>query len=159
MTLNNYEGSDVFDYFKEVLPETPETHLSECQELFRIDLTQAMRNLRKATGLTQKEVAEKLGVTQSWVSKLESANNDHTFESVLAYLDALGADFEALIYWQGKEFTRVSTELKLMNENELPISKTQTESPLNLVPIESQHKFSQVNNIIGKQGFWGARAA
>ena len=159
MTLNNHEGSDVFDYFTEVLPETPETHLIECQELFRIDLTQAMRNLRKATGLTQKEVAEKLGVTQSWVSKLESANNDHTFESVLAYLDALGADFEALIYWQGKEFTRVSTELKLMDKNELQTRETQTEPPLNLVPIESQNKFSQVNNIIGKQGFWGAVAA
>ncbi|PZV27255.1 MAG: transcriptional regulator [Snowella sp.] len=159
MTLNNHEGSDVFDYFQEVLPETPETHLIECQELFRIDLTQAMRNLRKATGLTQKEVAEKLGVTQSWVSKLESANNDHTFESVLAYLDALGADFEALIYWQGKEFTRVSTELKLMDENELQISEDQTESSLNLVPIESQNKSSTVNNIIRKQGFWGAIAA
>jgi transcriptional regulator with XRE-family HTH domain len=118
-----------------------------------------MRNLRKATGLTQKEVAEKLGVTQSWVSKLESANNDHTFESVLAYLDALGADFEALIYWQGKEFTRVSTELKLMDENELQTSEAEIESSLNLVPIESHNKFSQVNNIIGKQGFWGAVAA
>jgi transcriptional regulator with XRE-family HTH domain len=159
MTLNNYEGSDVFDYFKEVLPETPETHLIECQELFRIDLTQAMRNLRKATGLTQKEVAEKLGVTQSWVSKLESANNDHTFESVLAYLDALGADFEALIYLQGKEFTRVSTELKPINENEIQTREAQTESPLNLVPIESQNKFSQINNMISKQGLWGAVAA
>ena len=159
MTLNNHEGSDVFDYFQEVLSETPETHLIECQELFRIDLTQAMRNLRKATGLTQKEVAEKLGVTQSWVSKLESANNDHTFESVLAYLDALGADFEALIYWQGKEFTRVSTELKSINGNELEKSEAQTESPLNLVAIESQNKFSQVNNIISNKGFWGAVAA
>lgn len=159
MTLNNHEGSDVFDYFQEVLPETPETHLIECQELFRIDLTQAMRNLRKATGLTQKEVAEKLGVTQSWVSKLESANNDHTFESILAYLDALGADFEALIYWQGKEFTRVSTELKLMDENELQTREAQIESPLNLVPIESHNKFSQVNNMIRKQGAWGAVAA
>jgi transcriptional regulator with XRE-family HTH domain len=159
MTLNNHEGSDVFDYFKEVLPETSETHLIECQELFRIDLTQAMRNLRKATGLTQKEVAEKLGVTQSWVSKLESANNDHTFESVLAYLDALGADFEALIYLQGKEFTRVSTELKPINENEIQTREAQTESPLNLVPIESQNKFSQINNMISKQGLWGAVAA
>jgi hypothetical protein len=90
---------------------------------------------------------------------LESANNDHTFESVLAYLDALGADFEALIYWQGKEFTRVSTELKLMDKNELQTREAQTESPLNLVPIESQNKFSQVNNIISNKGFWGAIAA
>ena len=149
MTLNNHEGSDVFDYFQEVLPETPETHLIECQELFRIDLTQAMRNLRKAPGLTQ-----------SWVSKLESANNDHTFESVLAYLDALGADFEALIYWQGKEFTRVSTELKLMDKNELQTSEAQIESSLNLVPIESQNNFSKVNNLIFNQKcHWGVTAA
>lgn len=158
MTLNNHEGSDVFDYLEEVLPETPETHRIECQELFRIDLTQAMRNLRKAMGLTQKEVAEKLGVTQSWVSKLESANNDHTFESVLAYLDALGADFEALIYWQGKEFSRVRTELQPMQEHELLVSETLSQSPLNLVPIESPNRFSQISKIIGKQGFWSAVA-
>lgn len=35
-----------------------------------------MRNLRKKLGLTQAELAEKMGVGQSWVSKLESANKD-----------------------------------------------------------------------------------
>lgn len=28
---------------------------------------------------------------QSWVSQLESVNHDHTFESVLVYLNAVGA--------------------------------------------------------------------
>jgi hypothetical protein len=46
-----------------------------------------------------------------------------------------------------------------MDKNELQTSKAQTESPLNLVPIESQNKFSQVNNIISNKGFWGAVAA
>lgn len=40
---------------------------------------------------------ERFGVGQSWVSKLEDIHNDHTFDSVLKYLNALGADFEAAI--------------------------------------------------------------
>jgi transcriptional regulator with XRE-family HTH domain len=55
-------------------------------------LTGAMQTARKQAGLTQQEVSERLDVSQSWVSKLESANCDHQVESVLDYLDALKAE-------------------------------------------------------------------
>jgi transcriptional regulator with XRE-family HTH domain len=53
-----------------------------------------MRKARKRAALTQEQVAEKLGVTQGWVSRLEHADHDHTLESVVAYFDAVGADLE-----------------------------------------------------------------
>ncbi|MBC6479496.1 MAG: helix-turn-helix domain-containing protein [Hormoscilla sp. GM7CHS1pb] len=78
----------------EIVPDTAENSLVEKQELFRIALTQVMRDMRKQVGLTELELAQKLGVELNWVIELESANHDRTMKSVLAYLDALGACFQ-----------------------------------------------------------------
>lgn len=67
------------------------------KEALRILLTEAMQSARKQNGLTQQDVAERLGVSQSWISKLESANYDHQIESVVAYLDAVGAELSISI--------------------------------------------------------------
>ena len=61
-------------------------------EYLRLYLTDAMREIRNKAGLTQAQLAEKLGVQQAAVSKLESALKDHELESVLHYLHTLGAD-------------------------------------------------------------------
>ncbi|WP_013322135.1 helix-turn-helix domain-containing protein [Gloeothece verrucosa] len=114
MTQNN--NNDVLAFLDDIIPDTPENRLIERQELFRIALTQGMRNLRKRVGMTQKELAQKLGVTQGWVSKLESANNDHTFASVLAYLDGLAADFEAAILLNDQKFQVIPAYLRKEQE-------------------------------------------
>ncbi len=46
---------------------------------------------------------------QSWVSKLESVNNDRTFESIITYLDALGATLELSIIL-GEEVISVNSK-------------------------------------------------
>ncbi len=111
MTHNPHLGSDALFFLNSVIPDTPFTGLAERQEIFRIALTQAMREVRQQKGLTQKQLAEKLGIGQSWVSKLESANNDHTFESVLKYLEALGADFEVTIIIDNQKLKVVAAKL------------------------------------------------
>jgi transcriptional regulator with XRE-family HTH domain len=58
----------------------------------RLYLSLATRELRDEAGLTQKELAQRLGVQQAAVSKLESANKDHDLESVLRHLAALDAE-------------------------------------------------------------------
>ncbi len=88
MNNNPHLGSDVLAFLDGIIPDTIETRRVEQQELFRLALTQAMREVRKQAGLTQEQLAERLGVGQSWVSKLENVNHDRTFESVIAYLDA-----------------------------------------------------------------------
>lgn len=87
-------GGDVIAALDAMIEETPEARRARKKEALRLMLTDAMRRARKQAGLTQAQVAERLGdgVSQSWVSKLESANYDHQIESVLDYLDALGAE-------------------------------------------------------------------
>lgn len=89
---NPHVGGDVLDVLEETLSDTDETRREGKKEALRLALTDAMRQARKKEGLTQGEVADRLDVSQSWVSKLESANYDHQVESIVAYLDALSAD-------------------------------------------------------------------
>ncbi len=72
--------------------DDPEVVLAGKLEYLRLYLTDAMRELRTKTGLTQAQLAEKLGVQQAAVSKLESALKNHELESVLNYLHQLDAD-------------------------------------------------------------------
>lgn len=116
MTKNKHLGSAVLAFMSEIVPDTAETRLVEKQELFRIALTQVMRDMRQEVGLTQLELAEKFGVELDWVSDLESASHDRTFESVLAYLDALGACFQVSIMRSDKQVAVVTTELSIPKE-------------------------------------------
>jgi transcriptional regulator with XRE-family HTH domain len=89
--------SDALQFFETLAPDTPETRRIGKQEWARLLLTEEMRKARKSSGLTQQQVADKLGVTQGWVSRLEHAGHDHTLESVVAYLDAVGFDLELVV--------------------------------------------------------------
>jgi transcriptional regulator with XRE-family HTH domain len=134
MTKNLHIGSDALAFLDSIIPDTPESCLAERQEIFRIALTQAMRDARKRVGLTQKQLAERLGVGQSWVSKLESANNDHTFESVIAYLSALGADFEASILLEGQKAKVAAAQLGMTKEEVYTVIDPVWESTEDLQP-------------------------
>ena len=171
MTENLHIGSDALAFLESIVPDTPETRRVEKQERFRFALTQAMRDLRNRVGLTQKELAQELGIGQSWVSKLESANNDHTFESVLAYLDALGADLRASILLEGQEILAVCTASNLTDEITTPSmdkkelckdSKTNQHKPVDfsLLSSESKAKCERANALLRKnQGsLWGTAA-
>ena len=85
---------DALEFFGTLAPDTPETQCTGKQEWARLLLTEEMHKARKLAGLTQEQVAEKLGVTQGWVSRLEHADHDHTLESVVAYFHAVGAEIE-----------------------------------------------------------------
>lgn len=87
--------------------DDPEDILAGKLEYLRIYLSNAMRELRIKAGLTQVQLAKKLGVKQAAVSKLESALKDHELESVLHYLDALGADLLVAVK-QGETLYQVS---------------------------------------------------
>lgn len=165
MTQNPHLGSDALAFLKSVIEDTPENRLVERQEIFRIALTQAMREVRKRKGLTQKQLASKLKVGQSWVSKLESANNDHTFESVIAYLTALEADFEAIILLEEQKIKVAAAKIEMTTEEAYttfePVWETckSTENPdspeFSLIPPEKQSKCSQAQNITASVGLWG----
>ena len=66
--------------------------LEEVLEHLRIMLSVEMKDLRSCRGLTQAQLAERLGCNQSWVSKVENAENNTGIESILRYLFALDAN-------------------------------------------------------------------
>jgi len=102
--MNKYNFQD---WLKTKVSDDSEVILAGKLEYLRLYLTDAMRELRTKAGLTQAQLAEKLGVQQAAVSKLESALKDHELESVLKYLHTLGADL-LLSVKQGEELYQVS---------------------------------------------------
>lgn len=168
MTKNPHIGSDALAFLDSIIPDTPESRLAERQEIFRIALTQAMRDARKRVGLTQKQLAEKLGVGQSWVSKLESANNDHTFESVIAYLNALGADFETSILLEGEKATVIAAKLGMTKEEAYTVIDPVWERTEDLQPPEfgltpeQKSRYQKTQAVISsdsnKPCLWGSAA-
>lgn len=94
-------------WLKTPVGDDPETILAGKLEYLRLYLTDAMRRCREKAGLTQAQLAEKLGVQQAAVSKLESALKDRKLDSVLHYLQVLDADLLIAVK-QGEELYQVS---------------------------------------------------
>lgn len=102
MSKHNFQ-----EWLNREISDDPEVILAGKLEYLRLYLTDAMRELRTKAGLTQAQLAEKLGVQQAAVSKLESALKDHELEPVLHYLHQLGADLLVGVK-QGEELYQVS---------------------------------------------------
>ncbi|MEH1935364.1 MAG: helix-turn-helix domain-containing protein [Nostoc sp.] len=94
-------------WLQQKVSDDSEVILAGKLEYLRLYLTDAMREIRNKAGLTQAQLAEKLGVQQAAVSKLESALKEHELESVLHYLHALGADLLVAVK-QGDELYQAS---------------------------------------------------
>ncbi|MEH2117005.1 helix-turn-helix domain-containing protein [Nostoc sp.] len=94
-------------WLQQKVSDDSEVILAGKLEYLRLYLTDAMREIRKKAGLTQTQLAKKLGVKQAAVSKLESALKEHELESVLHYLHTLGADLLVAVK-QGDELYQAS---------------------------------------------------
>lgn len=77
----------------------------------RIFFSTRLRNARQKAGLTQEQLAETLGKTQSYVAKYETRERDLEFFEVLAICGALNvelgdllpAEFKSLVIGKGRE--------------------------------------------------------
>ena len=58
--------------------------------LERMRLVEKLYAIRKDAGLTQKQLAEKLGTTQSYIAALEKGKKNATFETLFKYVYACG---------------------------------------------------------------------
>lgn len=56
----------------------------------------ALRELRKRAGLTQEQVAERMGTSSTYLSRLEAGQRDIRLSTILRLLDALNADLRQL---------------------------------------------------------------
>jgi len=98
------ERNEVLEFLDELESSDEEIRREAEKERIRLALALAMVRARKAKGLSQAELAERLGVSQSWVSKLENPDIAHTFESILEYLQAVGADLDMVIRAGSEQF-------------------------------------------------------
>lgn len=79
---------------EKVLSENP--NMNDIVDLFNreYNFIQSLVRLRKEVGLTQKEVAEKSGLTQQMVSRIEKIDYSPTLKNLLKYISAIGAIIE-----------------------------------------------------------------
>jgi transcriptional regulator with XRE-family HTH domain len=59
-------------------------------------LGHALCALRERAGLTQKEAADAIGVRDTFVSQIENGHRGMRWHTLLAFLDAYGANLHAL---------------------------------------------------------------
>ena len=72
-----------------------------------IEISRTIRNARKQKGLSQKGLAEKMGVKQSLVSRWESSECNYTIDTLVEIADALGLSVRCPLT---SEEVKVSTE-------------------------------------------------
>jgi DNA-binding XRE family transcriptional regulator len=83
---------DAVDHLRRLVGDDPEVALLLAQERLRVRVTDGMQQARQARGLTQVELAERMGISQGRVSRLESVHYDRRLDSLAAYLHAVGAE-------------------------------------------------------------------
>lgn len=77
------------------------------QTALHIEISRTIRNARKQKGLSQKDLAEKMGVKQSLVSRWESSECNYTIDTLVEIADALGLSVRCPLT---SEEVKVSTE-------------------------------------------------
>jgi transcriptional regulator with XRE-family HTH domain len=111
------------------------------------DVLRAILRRRKELGMTQKELAERAGTHQSRISKIENAEYDIQFSTLVDIAEALGvrvevslvpvAEYEAAQAYEAPEKPAWQTflDIKAPAESETPASYAPTRAESKKVPI------------------------
>lgn len=92
----NYSGEGEASYqdWRNALLANPEHRYIYEEEAKKKELWLQLVEARQTTGLTQQQVAERMGVSQAQVARIEKRGYDaYTVRTLRRYLDALGAPF------------------------------------------------------------------
>ncbi|MEH0148090.1 helix-turn-helix transcriptional regulator [Corynebacterium sp. Q4381] len=89
MTRHRETNSVVLDF--DELVKDPDIRDAASDAEARLALADALRAARRAAGLTQKDVAEAMGTTQSAISDLERGDTDPQLSTLQRYARATGA--------------------------------------------------------------------
>ncbi|MUG99321.1 helix-turn-helix domain-containing protein [Scytonema sp. UIC 10036] len=134
-------------WLKQQVSDDPEVILAGKLEYLRVYLTNVMRDLRTKAGLTQTQVAERLGVQPAAVSKLESALKNHDLESVLHYLHILEADLLVAVK-RGEDLYQISNKEEVLLID-VPVSIAQKAEDLGM--SVRQYVYAAVKNYSPKE--------
>jgi DNA-binding XRE family transcriptional regulator len=90
----NQEGAAAYESWRSELRQNPEYQRIYEEEAAKGDLWLQLVEARQAAGLTQAEVAKRLGVSQAQVARIEKRGYDaYTLNTLRRYVKALGDDF------------------------------------------------------------------
>src|SRR5713226_3635220 len=88
------EGEQDYQEWRASLMNTPEKRALYQEVADRSDLWLQLVEARQAAGLTQRELAKRLGVSQAQVARIEKRGYDaYTLNMLRRYVQALGDDF------------------------------------------------------------------
>ena len=88
------EGAERYQQWRARLLSTPERRRIYEEEAAKKELWLPLVEARQGAGLTQSELAERLGVSQAQVARLEKRGYDaYTLNSLRRYVEALGSRF------------------------------------------------------------------
>lgn len=78
-------------YAAHPIPDTPANRARKADVDLSFDLAQLVYDLRKQAGLTQTQLAQRMGTTQSVIARLESGGHNPNLSLVNRVAHALGA--------------------------------------------------------------------
>lgn len=88
------KGAAEYQEFQQSLQATPELQAMYREESRKMDLWLQLVEARQASGLTQVEMAKRLGISQAQVARIEKAGYDsYTLNTLRKYVEALGSDY------------------------------------------------------------------
>ncbi len=94
MTTARQAGQQSYQEWRDNLLADPDTRILYDEEVAKKALWLQLVEARQEAGLTQAQMAERLGVTQSQVARIEKKGYEaYTLTTLRRYVQALGQDF------------------------------------------------------------------
>lgn len=98
------EGAKAYEKWRDGLLTDPENRRIYEEESRQLELWLQLVEARQAAGLTQEQLAKRMGVSQAQVARIEKRGYDsHSLHTLRRYVSALGDDFtlEVCVSWRG----------------------------------------------------------
>jgi len=86
--------SEMTEYIQKRIKESPEFAREYFKEKERLETAIALTELREKMGLTQRELAEKIGKPQSTIGRIETGKTDVKFSTLAEIAFALGKELK-----------------------------------------------------------------
>lgn len=101
-SLKTKSGFVSYDVWRATQNFNEEEVAKSLREIYREILEYKLKELRKQQGLTQQQLADKLGVTQNRISKLERLDLDRAeLQTIRSYVNALGGELSLVVELEG----------------------------------------------------------
>src|SRR5712692_3112209 len=92
------EGERAYEEWRDQILADPERRRRYEEEATKLDLWLQLVEARQAAGLTQVELAKRLGVSQAQVARIEKSGYDsYTLNTLRRYVQALGKRLEVAV--------------------------------------------------------------